>query len=262
MISYKNLVSKVLKEGAFSNNRTGIPTISLHGMYLKHDMSLGLPILTTKEINIKACIHELLWFLRGDTNIKYLNDNGVHIWDAWADKNGNLGPIYGKQWRSSGPNNVDQVAYVINEICTNPQSRRIVIDAWSPSELNDMALPPCHILYQFLVSESTNNIDLCVYMRSADLFLGVPFDIAEGGLLLSLIAKITGYTPNRLIYFFGDAHIYLNHISQIETQLKRTCFKLPKLELPKKQNINDYVFEDFNIIGYEHHSKLKGKVAV
>lgn len=262
MITYKFLAKQVLNYGTIRPNRTGISTISLFGTSLRHDMAEGLPVLTTKKINLKACIHELLWFLRGDTNIKYLNDNGVHIWDPWADKNGNLGPIYGKQWRNSGQKRIDQVKYVINEILHNPWSRRIVLDAWSPSELDDMALPPCHILYQFQANPETNKLSLAVYMRSADIFLGVPFDIAEGGMLLSLIAKITCYTPDKLIYFFGDTHVYSNHINQLETQLARPCFELPKLELPEKGFIDDYTFEDFKIIDYKHHGALKGDIAV
>ena len=262
MLSSKDLVSSILSQKDLRENRTGVSAISAFGRSLRHDMSLGLPILTTKKINIKACIHELLWFINGDTNIKYLNDNGVHIWDAWADSNGELGPVYGRQWRKSGPKGIDQVKNVINLINTSPYSRRIIIDAWSPSDIQDMALPPCHILYQFYAEPATKQLSLCVYMRSADIFLGVPFDIAEGGIFLSLIAEVTGYTPKELIYYFGDAHIYSNHLEQIQVQIKRPCFELPKLELNHKSSIFDYKYEDFNIVGYKCHGALKGKVAV
>lgn len=262
MESYKALVSRVLERGVPRKNRTGIPTISVFGESLEHDMRKGLPILTTKKIYIKSCIHELLWFLSGDTNIKYLNDNDVHIWDPWADANGNLGPIYGHQWTNSGPNHVNQVQQVIDLINNDPYSRRIIIDAWNPSDMPEMALPPCHILYQFYPDPVLGKLSLGVYMRSADVFLGVPFDIAEGGLLLSMVAQITGYTPGKLIYTFGDTHIYTNHLQQVHKQLSRDCFELPKLVLNKHDSIFDYKYEDFSIVDYKCHSALKGSVAV
>lgn len=262
MESYKQLAQCVLEHGFRRPNRTGTDALTCFALNLRHDMREGLPILTTKKINVKACIHELLWFLKGDTNIKYLQDNGVHIWDAWADENGDLGPVYGKQWIASGPKHVNQVQYVIDEIRNNPHSRRLVIDAWNPSDMPDMTLPPCHILYQFYADTINKMLSLSVYMRSADIFLGVPFDIAEGGLLLSLVAKVTGYTPYELYYTFGDAHIYVNHIEQVYKQLERCTFVLPTLELPEKDNIFDYTFEDFKIKDYNHHSFLKGEVAV
>lgn len=262
MIAYKNLLQKVLKQGALRENRTGVACLSLFGQQLRHDMSRGLPILTTKKIYIKGCIHELLWFLKGDTNIKYLVDNDVYIWNAWADENGDLGPIYGRQWIASGKNRVNQVQYVIDEIRNNPLSRRIVIDAWSPSELPEMALPPCHILYQFYVDTNNKRLNLSVYMRSADMFLGVPFDIAEGGLLLSMVAKVTGYTPGEMLYTFGDAHLYVTHIDKAQEQLSRSCFTLPTLNLPHKDSIFDYRYEDFEVFNYKCHSPLVAKVAV
>lgn len=262
MENYKVLVNKVLEHGSIRQNRTGIQTISVFGGSLAHDMRKGLPILTTKKIHIKSCIHELLWFLSGDTNIKYLNDNGVHIWDPWADANGNLGPIYGHQWTNSGPSHVNQVQMAVDLIINDPYSRRIIIDAWNPSDLPNMALPPCHILYQFYPEPITKELSLGVYMRSADVFLGVPFDIAEGGLLLSMMAQITGYTPAKLIYNFGDTHIYTNHLQQVREQLSRTCFELPRLVLNKRDSIFDYKFEDFSIVDYKCHPALKGEVAV
>ena len=262
MENYKALVKRVLEHGSIRQNRTGIHTISVFGESLVHDMQKGMPILTTKKIHIKSCIHELLWFLSGDTNIKYLNDNGVHIWDPWADANGNLGLIYGHQWTNSGPSHVNQVQMAVDLIINDPYSRRIIIDAWNPSDLPNMALPPCHILYQFYPEPITKELSLGVYMRSADVFLGVPFDIAEGGLLLSMMAQITGYTPAKLIYTFGDTHIYTNHLQQVREQLSRTCFELPKLVLNKRDSIFDYKFEDFSIVDYKYHPALKGEVAV
>lgn len=262
METYKALVRRVLEKGKLRKNRTGIDTISTFGESFRHDMRKGMPFLTTKKIHIKSCIHELLWFLKGDTNIKYLNDNGVHIWDPWADSEGNLGPIYGYQWTNSGPNHVNQILNAVDAIKYDSYSRRIIIDAWNPSDLQDMALPPCHILYQFYPDPETKELSLSVYMRSADLFLGVPFDIAEGGLLLSMVAKVTGYIPYELIYIFGDTHIYVNHLEQISEQLKRECFELPKLVLNKLDSIFDYTYNDFNIFGYKCHPALKGKVAV
>lgn len=262
MESYKTLVKRVIKFGEEKENRTGINAISAFSQMLVHDMNRGLPVLTTKKVNLKACIYELLWFIKGDTNIKYLNDNGVHIWDPWADANGNLGPIYGKQWTDYGPTHINQLHYVINEIKNNPNSRRIILDAWNPTDLADMALPPCHMVYQFYAKPNTKSLSLCVYMRSADIFLGLPFDVAEGGILLSLIAKITGYTPDKLTYIMGDAHIYINHLAQIETLLKREPYSLPTLELPFKENIEDYVFEDFVIKNYKNYGILKGDIAV
>lgn len=262
METYKALATQILKEGSLRKNRTGIDTISLFGAAFEHNMADGLPVLTTKKIYIKGCIHELLWFLRGDTNIKYLTDNNVHIWDAWADENGDLGPVYGAQWIKSGPKKINQVQYIINEIKTNPFSRRIVLDSWSPSDIPDMALPPCHVLYQFYANPYTKQLSLNVYMRSADVFLGLPFDIAEGGLLLSLVAKVTGYKPDKLKYYFGDIHIYVNHLGALKTQLERPCFELPTLSLPFKDNIFEYEYSDFNIENYKHHGVLKADVAI
>lgn len=262
MQSYKNLILSILEHGKDRPNRTGTGARSQFGVAFEHYMDRGLPVLTTKKVNTKACIHELLWFLKGDTNIKYLNDNGVHIWDPWADANGDLGPVYGKQWIESGPNKINQIDFVINEIKTNPHSRRILLDTWNPSDMQDMALPPCHVLYQFYVDPATMQLSLQVYMRSADVFLGLPFDIAEGGILLSLIAKVTGYTPYKLRYVIGDAHIYENHILQVCKLLQRTPLTLPTLILPEKESIYDYKYEDFEIKNYKHHGFLKGDVAV
>lgn len=262
MKSYLKLAANVFTQGLQRSNRTGVDTLSLFGATLEHNMSEGMPVLTTKKVNFRACIHELLWFLRGDTNIKYLTDNNVHIWDDWADENGDLGPIYGKQWIESGPKKVNQVDYLIKEIRENPLSRRLILDAWSPSDLKEQALPPCHILYQFYAEPNQKNLSLQVYMRSADIFLGLPFDIAEGGLLLHLVSSVTGYTPLKLRYVLGDAHIYVNHLEQMRTQLGRECFSLPRIEINKKESIYDYTIDDIKLVDYKSHSFLKGDVAV
>ena len=262
MRSYIRLAKQVLAEGNKRPNRTGVDTISLFGTRWEHDMQTGFPILTTKKVNFKACVHELLWFLSGDTNIKYLNDNGVHIWDAWADENGDLGPVYGKQWTDFGPNHINQVELLINTIKANPYDRRLIINAWNPSDMADMALPPCHVLYQFYPDPVTKTISLQVYQRSADMFLGVPFDIVEGGLLLTMVGQVTGYEPGKLIYIFGDTHVYTNHIEAFKVQFGRTFKRLPVLKLNKHFNLSDYKAEDFELLDYRHHSFIKADVAV
>lgn len=262
MRSYIKLVKDVLADGVRRPNRTGVDTISVFGTRWEHDMRKGFPLLTTKKVNYKACIHELLWFLSGNTNIKYLNDHGVHIWDAWADENGDLGPVYGKQWVDFGPNHVNQVEQLIQGIRHNPYDRRHIICAWNPSDMPEMALPPCHVLYQFYPDPNSRDMDLQVYMRSADLFLGVPFDIAEGALLLSMVAATTGYTPRKLIYVFGDTHVYVNHVEPFKIQFARPVKALPQLRINKKPNIFDYRFGDFEIVDYKHGDPIKAAVAV
>lgn len=262
MKAYLDLAKKVLAEGVMRPTRTGINALSVFGTRLEHDMSEGLPLLTTKKMFFKGCVHELLWFLSGSTNVNYLKENGVHIWDAWADSAGNLGPVYGKQWVSYGDLGINQVANAVNLIKHNPYSRRIIIDAWKVDELHQMALPPCHILYQFYAEPMSKQLSLQVYMRSADVFLGVPFDIAEGGLLLALVAEVTGYTPDKLVYCFGDTHIYENHIDQMKEQVERKPLSLPTIELAHKDSIFDYKFDDIKLINYTSHKALKGLVAV
>lgn len=259
---YLNLAKQLLLFTKARPNRTGINTFSTFGIRLEHNMADGFPLLTTKKIFFKGCVHELLWFLKGSTNIKYLVDNGVHIWDAWADEKGELGPVYGKQWIDCGPTHINQVEECIKAIKEDPYSRRIIINAYHVPDIKDMALPPCHVLYQFYCKPDTKQLSLQVYMRSADVFLGLPFDIAEGGLLLSLVAEVTGYKPDKLIYILGDAHIYENHREQMLEQVMRTPYKLPKLKLAPETNIFDYTFEDIKLIDYKAHSALKGKVAV
>lgn len=262
MKAYLDLAKKVLKEGVMRPNRTGTNALSIFGTRFEHNMADGFPLLTTKKMYFRGCIHELLWFLSGSTNIRYLAENNVHIWDAWADADGNLGPVYGKQWISYGDKGINQVANAVELIKSNPFSRRILIDAWKVDELHKMALPPCHILYQFYAEPLSKQLDLQVYMRSADIFLGVPFDIAEGGLLLTLMAEVTGYTPNKLIYCFGDTHIYENHIDQIKEQIERKPLSLPTVNVAPKSDIFDYKFEDIELINYSSHKPLRGVVAV
>lgn len=259
---YLNACRKIIALGTTMKNRTDTEAINLFGIRLEHDMPLGLPVFTTKKVFFKGCVYELLWFLKGDTNIKYLTDNNIHIWDAWADKQGELGPIYGKQWISCGKHKINQVQNCIDLIKNDPTSRRILIDAWTVDDLPEMALLPCHILYQFYPNVVTKELSMQVYMRSADMFLGIPFDIAEGGLLLELVAKITGYIPHKLIYILGNAHIYTNHIEQMHEQVNRIVKHCPTIDFPKKKSIFDYVYEDFKLLNYNPAGSLPGKIAI
>lgn len=264
MKQYLDLMQHVLAKGVRKQNRTGIETISTFGYQNRYDLADGFPLVTTKKVHTKSVIHELLWFLNGDTNIKYLSDNKVRIWDEWADENGNLGPVYGQQWRS-WPNHkggtIDQITALINEIKTNPDSRRLIVTAWNPADLPDMALAPCHCLFQFYVSEGKLSCQL--YQRSADVFLGVPFNIASYALLTLMIAQVTGLKPGEFIHSFGDLHIYTNHLEQVNLQLTRTPHKLPRMELnPYVKDIFSFKFEDFELLDYEHDPLIKGEVAV
>lgn len=265
MQQYRDLINTILKKGEKRVDRTGIGTISYFGTQSRYDVSKYAPILTLKEIHLKSVIHELLWFLKGDTNIKYLNDNGVKIWDAWADDNGDLGHIYGHQWRKWSSNtiygSIDQIKQVIDQIKNNPYSRRHIVSAWNVSDLEYMNLPPCHIMFQFYVSND-RELSLQLYQRSADVFLGVPFNIASYYLLLRMVAMLCDLKPKEFIHTIGDAHIYLNHINQIETMLSRDDKPLPTMAIKKRDNIDDFEFEDFTIIGYNPHPKIKGEVAV
>jgi thymidylate synthase len=277
-LEYHNLLRKILDKGTKVKDRTGTGTISLFGEQMKFDLRLGFPLLTTKKVFTKGIIHELLWFISGDTNVKYLQENGVHIWDEWADENGNLGPVYGKQWRSwvseteiitdhkntiVNEKTIDQLKNVIDRIKTNPDCRRLIISAWNPSEIDSMALPPCHCLFQFKVYEDTLHLQL--YQRSADVFLGVPFNIASYALLLAMVAQVTGLKPGVFTHTFGDVHIYNNHIDQVKRQLSRSTYKhsAPFLVLnPNIQDIDKFVFEDINILQYEHYPTIKAEVSV
>lgn len=266
MKKYLDLLSYVLNYGEKREDRTGTGTISLFGnTQTVYDLRDGFPLVTTKKMFTKGIIHELLWFIKGDTNIKYLTDNGVHIWDAWADKNGDLGRIYGAQWREwrvNSRNKIDQLKSVIDMIKNDPYSRRLIVNSWNVGELDKMNLTPCHCFYQFYVS-NYGYLDLQLYQRSADLFLGVPFNIASYSILLSMVAQVCGLKPRRFIHTIGDGHIYLNHVEQVKKQLIREPFALPKLELnPNVRNIFDFKYEDIKIVDYKCHTAIKGDVAV
>ena len=264
MKQYLNLLETILKEGTEKSDRTGTCTISLFGHQMRFDLSERFPVVTTKKLHRKSIIHELLWFLAGDTNIKYLTDNGVRIWNEWADKDGNLGHIYGYQWRSwptPDGRHIDQISKVIDSIKIKPDSRRHIVSAWNVGELDKMNLPPCHVLFQFYVADGKLSCQL--YQRSADVFLGVPFNIASYALLTLMVAQVTGLQPGDFIHTFGDVHIYSNHLEQVKLQLTREPFPLPTMKInPEVKNIFDFKFEDFELVGYQAHPHIKGDVAV
>lgn len=264
MRQYLDLLQRVLNEGVVKTDRTGTGTISVFGHQMRFDLSEGFPCVTTKKLHLKSIIHELLWFLNGDTNAKYLQDNGVKIWDAWADENGDLGHIYGYQWRSWPDYNgghIDQIAEVVNMIKHNPDSRRIIVSAWNVADLPNMNLPPCHAFFQFYVADG--KLSLQLYQRSADIFLGVPFNIASYALLLMMMAQVTGLKAGEFVHTFGDAHIYSNHIEQVKLQLTREPRPLPQMKInPVVKNIFSFKYEDFELVGYDPHPHIKGEVAV
>ncbi len=264
MKQYLNLLDHVLHQGYKKEDRTGTGTISSFGYQMRFDLSEGFPLVTTKKLHLKSIIHELLWFIKGETNVKYLQDNGVRIWNEWADDDGELGPIYGYQWRSWRTRNgdeIDQLANVIESIKNNPDSRRHIVSAWNVGEIDEMNLPPCHILYQFYVADGKLSCQL--YQRSADLFLGVPFNIASYALFLTMMAQVTGLQPGEFVHTLGDAHIYLNHVEQVKQQLGREPRQLPKLKVnPDVKNIFDFKFEDFELIEYDPHPHIKGAISV
>jgi len=264
MRQYLDLCERILREGTRKNDRTGTGTISVFGHQMRFRLEDGFPLLTTKKLHVRSIIYELLWFLRGDTNIKFLNDNRVTIWDEWADENGDLGPIYGHQWRSwPGKNGetIDQISNVIEEIRKNPDSRRLIVTAWNPVDIPEMALPPCHCLFQFYVSDGSLSCQL--YQRSGDVFLGVPFNIASYALLTHMVAHVTGLKVGEFIHTLGDAHIYLNHIEQVKLQLTREPRPLPKLVIKRDvESIFDFKYEDFEIVDYHPHPHIKGEVSV
>tara|TARA_B100000686_G_scaffold354916_1_gene468167 strand:- start:1350 stop:2144 length:795 start_codon:yes stop_codon:yes gene_type:complete len=264
MEQYLDLVRRVRKDGVWKDDRTSTGTYSIFGHQMRFDLSQGFPLVTTKKIHTRSIIHELLWFLAGDTNINYLNENGVSIWDEWADKNGDLGPIYGAQWRSWDAGDgkfIDQISGVITEIKNNPNSRRLIVSAWNVAKIEQMALPPCHCFFQFYVANQELSCQL--YQRSADIFLGVPFNIASYALLTLMVAQVTGLNPKEFIHTIGDAHIYANHVDKLDEQLRRKPFPLPKLNLnPNIENIFDFSYEDFSIEGYRFHPHIPGNVAV
>lgn len=264
MKQYHDLLRHVLDHGVKKEDRTGTGTISVFGHQLRCNLEEGFPLLTTKKLHTRSIIHELLWFLKGETNIKYLKDNGVTIWDEWADENGNLGPVYGKQWRSwptPDGGHIDQISQLIEQIRKNPDSRRLIVSAWNVSEIPNMALPPCHLLFQFYVAEGRLSCQL--YQRSADVFLGVPFNIASYALLTHMVAQVCGLKPGDFVHTFGDVHIYSNHMEQVQLQLSREPRTLPKLQLnPLIKNIFDFTFDDIAIIDYDPWPAIKAPVAV
>jgi thymidylate synthase len=264
MKQYLDLMRHVLEKGTKKEDRTGTGTLSVFGYQMRFDLSEGFPMVTTKKLHLKSIIHELLWFLAGDTNIKYLKDNGVRIWDEWADENGNLGPVYGYQWRSwPAPDgaHIDQITNLVNMIKKNPDSRRLIVSAWNPALIDQMALPPCHCLFQFYVADGKLSCQL--YQRSADIFLGVPFNIASYALLTLMVAQVAGLKPGEFVHTFGDAHLYTNHIEQAKEQLSRDPKPLPEMHLnPHVTNLFDFKFEDFELVGYEAHPHIKAAVAV
>ncbi len=264
MRQYLDLVKHIMDTGVEKSDRTGTGTISVFGHQMRFDLEQGFPMVTTKKLHLKSIIYELLWFLKGDTNIGYLKENGVRIWDEWADDEGNLGPVYGKQWRSwQGANGVvvDQIAQAVHTLKTNPDSRRIMVNAWNVAELGEMALTPCHALFQFYVAEGKLSCQL--YQRSADVFLGVPFNIASYALLTMMMAQVCGLKPGHFVHTFGDAHLYLNHLEQARLQLSREPRPLPTMRInPEVKNIDDFVFEDFVLEGYDPHPHIKAEVSI
>ncbi len=264
MKQYLSLLDRILTEGARKTDRTGTGTISIFGHQMRFNLDEGFPLLTTKKLHLKSIIYELLWFLRGDTNVKWLQEHGVRIWNEWADENGELGPVYGHQWRSWPDYEggvIDQIANVVKQIRTSPDSRRMIVSAWNVAEVNQMALPPCHTIFQFYVADG--RLSLQLYQRSADTFLGVPFNIASYALLLQMMAQVTGYQAGDFIHTTGDTHIYLNHLDQVRLQLTRTPRPLPTMRLnPDIKELEDFTYEDFELVGYDPWPHIKGEVSV
>ena len=264
MRAYLDLLRKVRLDGHVKSDRTGTGTLSLFGHQMRFDLQAGFPLVTTKKVHLKSIIYELLWFLRGDTNIAYLKEHGVKIWDEWADQDGNLGPVYGAQWRSwpaPDGSGIDQISLLLESLRTQPDSRRHIVCAWNPGQLSQMALPPCHALFQFYVNDGTLSCQL--YQRSADLFLGVPFNIASYSLLTLMVAQVLGYRVGEFVHCLGDVHIYQNHLEQVDTQLTRECHPLPHMKLnPARTRLEDFVYEDFQLENYLHHPALRAPIAV
>ncbi len=264
MRQYLDLLRHVLDHGTRKADRTGTGTLSVFGHQMRFDLARGFPLVTTKKLHVKSIVHELLWFLRGETNIRYLKEHGVNIWDEWADENGDLGPIYGYQWRSwpaADNRHVDQMAQVVEEIRRNPDSRRLLVCSWNVGEIEKMALPPCHVLFQFYVADGKLSCQL--YQRSADIFLGVPFNIASYALLTLMLAQITGLRPGEFVHTLGDTHLYLNHLEQAQLQLTREPRPLPQIRLnPEKISLDDFVYDDFELMNYGPHPAIKAPVAV
>ncbi len=264
MQQYLDLLKRVREHGKEKQDRTGTGTISLFGHQMRFDLAAGFPLVTTKQCHLKSIIYELLWFLQGNTNISYLNEHGVTIWDEWADENGELGPVYGAQWRSwstASGETIDQIRNVIEQINSNPDSRRLIVSAWNVGEIDKMALAPCHAFFQFYVADGRLSCQL--YQRSADVFLGVPFNIASYALLTMMIAQVTGLKAGDFVHTFGDVHIYLNHLEQVDTQLSRTPYPLPEMRInPAVTSIFDFVYDDFELINYQYHPKISAPIAI
>ncbi|ADR20720.1 thymidylate synthase [Marivirga tractuosa] len=264
MKQYHELMKHILDKGVQKGDRTGTGTISVFGYQMRFDLSEGFPVVTTKKLHLRSIIHELLWFLKGETNIKYLKENGVSIWDEWADENGELGPVYGSQWRNwptPDGQHIDQISQIIDQIKNTPNSRRIMVSAWNVADVPNMALPPCHALFQFYVADGKLSCQL--YQRSADVFLGVPFNIASYALLTMMVAQVCDLEPGDFIHTLGDAHLYSNHLEQTELQLSREPYPLPKMKInPNVKNIFDFKFEDFELVDYQYHPHIKAPVAV
>lgn len=264
MKQYLDLMRHVRDHGVVKADRTGTGTVSVFGYQMRFDLSAGFPLVTTKKLHVRSIIHELLWFLKGDTNIRYLKENGVSIWDEWADENGELGPIYGYQWRNwptPDGRHIDQIAQIIQQLKTNPNSRRIIVSAWNVADVDKMALPPCHAFFQFYVAEGKLSCQL--YQRSADIFLGVPFNIASYALLTLMVAQVTGLQPGEFIHTLGDAHLYSNHLEQVELQLSREPYPLPQMKLnPAVTDLFAFTYDDFELVDYAHHPLIKAPIAV
>ena len=262
MRQYLDILKDIMDNGQDADNRTGIYARKVFGRQMHFDLSKGFPLVTTKKVFLKGIIHELIWLLSGNTNIKYLRDNNVHIWDEWADENGDLGPVYGAQWRNFNSEGIDQISEVIERIKKNPQDRRLIVTAWNPAQLEQMALPPCHAFFQFDVTPD-GKLNCQLYQRSCDMFLGVPFNIASYSLLTMMVAQVTGLKPGEFVHTLGNAHIYNNHFEQVKTQLSREPFPLPTMKInPDVKNIFDFKYEDFELVNYQCHGALKGAVAV
>lgn len=261
MRQYLDLLQDIMDNGVDKIDRTGVGTRSVFGRQMRFDLSKGFPLVTTKKVHLKSIIYELLWFIKGDTNVKYLQDNGVRIWNEWADEDGNLGPVYGSQWRNWNGDGIDQLADVIERIKHNPNDRRMIVTAWNPSKIEQMKLPPCHMMFQFYVANG--KLSCMLYQRSCDMFLGVPFNIASYALLTMMIAQICDLKAGEFIHTLGDTHIYHNHFEQVKEQLSRTPLPLSTMKInPMIKDINDFKYDDFELVGYESYGVLKGKVAV
>ncbi len=261
MKQYLDLLRDIMENGFDKPNRTGVDTRSVFGRSMRFDLNQGFPLITTKKIHLKSVIYELLWFIKGDTNVKFLQDNGVRIWNEWADENGDLGPVYGAQWRNWNNDGIDQLQELINKLKNNPDDRRMIVSAWNPSQVGKMALPPCHMFYQCYVADG--KLSMLMYQRSCDMFLGVPFNIASYALLTMMLAQVCGLKLGEYVHVLGDAHIYHNHFAQVREQLAREPYPLPQMHLnPEVKNIEDFKFEDFTLEGYQCHPTIKAQVAV